>query len=60
MKIFIICICELLIIRNLIRFFANYCPNINLESRKAIINFFVDFGELIAAIVIPVLFVNYC
>lgn len=60
MKIFTVCICELLIIRNFIRFFANYCPDGVNKGKSAIINFIIDLFELIAVIVAPILLMTYC
>ena len=60
MKIFTVCICELLIIRNFIRFFGNHCPIDSVgKDKKAVIDFFVDFGELMIAIAAPVLLLRY-
>jgi hypothetical protein len=60
MKIFTICICELLIIRNFIRFFGNHRLTDPIgKDKNAVIDFFVDFGELMAAIAAPVLLLRY-
>ena len=60
MKIFTICVCELLIIRNFIRFFGKHSLTDPIgKDKNAVIDFFVDFGELMAAIAAPVLLLRY-
>lgn len=60
MKLFAIILCELIVIRNFIRFFSNYCPEGIGKGKDAIINFIVDFFELMAVIVAPILLMTYC